>query len=94
MFARRLLYLATLASLLCLPLLAGRLAPAALDVLVPAPAPDPFLEEMGALDREYSRYASAAPDEAARGELRRLRNERAREVYRRHGRRWHGVGSP
>jgi hypothetical protein len=91
--ACRLLYLGALACLLVALPLTCRLAPRALDALAAVPAPDPFLEEMGALDRDYSRAAGAAPDEAARGELRRLRNERAREVYRRHGRRWPGVAA-
>jgi hypothetical protein len=86
--ARRLLYLAALACLLAVLPLTCRLVPAVLDALAPAPAPGPFPEEMGALNRDYSRAVGAAPDEATRDELRRLRVERAREVYRRHGRRW------
>jgi hypothetical protein len=94
MTARRLLCPLSLACLLaCLPLTC-RLAPRLAGWAAPEAPADPFLEEMEALDREYSRYAGAASDEAARDELRQLRNERAREVYRRHGRRWHGITAP
>jgi hypothetical protein len=94
-FARRLLFLAALACLLCLPPLTCVLAPRLVAWAAPEAPADPFVEEMEGLDREYSQAAGAAPDDATRDELRRLRNERAREVYRRHGRRWHGVsGTP
>jgi hypothetical protein len=94
MTARRLLGPLALAGLLAgLPLTCRLALPLAVWAAPEAPA-DPFLEEMGALDREYSRYAEAASDEAAREKLRRLRNERARAVYHRHGHRWHGAPAP
>jgi hypothetical protein len=89
--AQRLLCFAPLACLLvCLPL-TGCLAPWLAGWAAPAGAADPFLEEMEALNRDLSRDVEATPDEAAREELWRLRRERAREVFRRHGRRWPGV---
>ena len=91
--ARRLLSLAALACLLCLPPLFCCLAPRLAVWAAPEAPADPFLEEMEGLNREYSQAAGEAPDEATREELRRLRNEQAREVYRRHGRRWHTVAA-
>jgi hypothetical protein len=91
MSAHRLLYLAALACLLvCLPL-TGLLAPWLAGWAAPEGTADPFLDEMEALNREYSRDVEATRDVATWDELRRLRSERAREVFRRHGRRWHGV---
>jgi hypothetical protein len=91
MSAQRLLCLAALACLLvCLPL-TGHLAPWLAGWAGPEGAADPFLEEMEALNREFSRDVEATTDEATRDELWRLRRERALEVFRRHGRCWPGV---
>jgi hypothetical protein len=62
---------------------APRLAEAALGP--PAPPPDPFVEEMEALAREWEGRSGAIP-EGAKPAAQERRKRRAEEIYRKHGR--------